>query len=328
MSHELTINGNKVEMASLVGTKPWHGLGQELKEGASIDEWIIAAGMDWKVQRGAVRYATDAAGTIAKWDDNVVLFRSDNKLPLGLVSDGFHIVQPRAAVEFFRGLCENNGFVMRTAGTLFGGRKFWALADIGKESYVLNQGDKMKGRLLLVTACDGSMKTTVKFLAECVVCNNTLTAGLAETGGTVVKVSHRSVFNPQDVKDKLGVSDAAWNWFLETARELAEKRIDMSAGHEMTTLLIGGESLPPTGKKLEEVEASRGYKKIMDLFGGDAIGSNLKGRKNTAWGWLNAVTQYADHEVSARSVDNRFNASQFGAGDQLKNDALKIAVNA
>lgn len=334
MAHQLTINGNKVEMASLAGTNPWHGLGQSLKEGASIDEWIVAAGMDWKVQRSAVRYAvshtTDAA-LFQKWDDNVVLFRSDNKMPLGLVSDGFKVVQPRAVMEFFRGLCENNGFQMRTAGTLFGGRKYWALADIGKESYIADKRDRVKGRLLLVTAADGSMHTVGKFLAECVVCNNTLTMGLAETGGTVVKVSHRSVFNADDVKLKLGVTDSQWIAFMVQMLALADKKISNNDAADLTIKLVGPDvyaGTNPTIKQIEETQETRGFKKIMALFGGEQKGAGIGARKNTAWAWLNAVTQYADHEVSARSVDNRFNASQFGAGDQLKNDALKIAVNA
>lgn len=326
MAHELTINGNKVEMASLVGTNPWHGLGQELKEGASIDEWIVAAGMDWKVQRGAVRYATNAAGTIAKWDDNVVLFRSDNKMPLGLVTDGFKIVQPRGVMEFFRGLCENNDFTMRTAGTLFGGRKYWALADIGKESYIADKRDRVKGRLLLVTAADGSMKTTAKFLAECVVCNNTLSMGLAETGGSIVKVSHRSVFNPTDVQQKLGVTDTQWDAFLQQMARLADKPVGLVQADDMTVQLLAGEDVSVA--KDTELRASRGFKKITDLFAGAQKGADIGARKGTAWAWLNAVTQYADHEISARSVDNRFNNSQFGTGEQLKNDALAIAVQA
>lgn len=328
MAHELTINGDKVEMASLVGTKPWHGLGQELKEGASIDEWIVAAGMDWTVQRGFVRYAVDKDGAMRSWDDNVVLFRSDNKLPLGLVSDGFKIVQPRAVVEFFRDLCENNGFTMRTAGTLFGGRKYWALADIGKESYIGSARDRVKGRLLLVTAADGSSKTKGKFVAECVVCNNTMTMAMSETGGSMVEVSHRSVFDANDAKLKLGVTDTQWNAFIAQMNYLVEKPLDSEDADVLTGKLLFGAKGVQNEQDQAELEATRGYKKIMDLFMGGQKGAELPGRKDTAWAWLNAVTQYADHEVSARSVDNRFNASQFGSGDQLKNEALKIAVAA
>lgn len=330
MSHELTQRANgKTEMGFLAGTARWHGLGNELREGATIEDWIIAAGMDWKVQRSKVRYVTNGGDNadIQTWEDQHVLFRSDSKKPLGIVSDGFKIVQPKAVLEFFRDLCETNHFKMRTAGTLFEGRRFWALADIGEESYVLDKTDKVKGRLLLVTACDGTMKTTAKFVNECVVCNNTLTIARAE-GGKQAAVSHRSVFNADDVKMKLGLAAGQFEQFIRDARHMANTRMDAQSAGWKTLELLGMEKqgsailTPPT--KVLEIRETRAYKQIMSLFEGKQIGAYLRGRSGTAWAWLNAVTEYADHHVSARSDDNRFNSSQFGAGDKMKNDALDL----
>lgn len=328
MSHELTQRANgKTEMGFVAGTARWHGLGNELKEGATIEEWIIAAGMDWKVQRSKVRYLTgvDQGIDIQTWEDQHVLFRSDNKKPLGLVSDGFKIVQPKAVLEFFRDLCDTNHFKMRTAGTLFEGRRFWALADIGEESYVLDKADKVKGRLLLVTACDGSLKTTAKFVNECVVCNNTLTVARGESGKQTA-VSHRSVFNADDVKMKLGLAAGQFEQFIRNARHLAKRHMSVTGADNMTIKLLEGSDavLRLTHVKVDEVRATRGYKLIMQLFQGNQMGGQLTGRTETAWAWLNAVTEYADHHVSARSDDNRFNSSQFGAGDKMKNDALDL----
>jgi phage/plasmid-like protein (TIGR03299 family) len=327
MSHELTQRTNGMtEMAYLAGTSRWHGLGNELKEDATIEEWTVAAGMDWKVQRSRVRYETDATGTAPQvWDDQHVLFRSDNKKPLGLVSDGFKIVQPRECLEFFRDLCETNGFKLRTAGTLFEGRRFWALADIGEESIILDPRDKVKARTLMFTACDGSAKTTVKFVNECVVCNNTLTSARAEDGKQVA-VSHRSVWNPDDAKVKLGIANGTFSEFIRQSREFARTTFTPKVADMFTLRLVEGMDLDTTmtTAEVEETRASRAYKKIIGLFNGQAMGSNLKGRTGTAWAWLNAVTEYADHHAPARNDDNRFNSSQFGIGDKMKNSALAL----
>ena len=58
MSHELTTRADgRVEFAYLAsdGT-PWHGLGQALDDGTSLDAWREAAGMDWKIRRSEIRY--------------------------------------------------------------------------------------------------------------------------------------------------------------------------------------------------------------------------------------------------------------------------------
>lgn len=319
MSHELSIQNGKVEMGYVAGTARWHGLGNELAENAPIEQWIVSAGMDWRVKRSRVRYHDGV--DMHTWDEQHILFRSDNKAPLGVVSDSYKVVQPYQALEFFRDLCEHNGFKMRTAGVLFGGRRYWALADIGAESYVADPKDRVKGRLLLVTSCDGSIKTTGKFVAECVVCNNTLTMARAESGKQVA-VSHRSVFNPADVKAKLGLADGQFARFIRDMRQLAQVRVGESDADRLTLNLFGADA--NESPETQEARASRGYKKVMELFSGAQIGANLDGRQGSAWAWLNAVTQYADHEIAARSADNRFNSSQFGAGDALKAKALEL----
>ena len=325
MAHELTTTNGKVEMGFLAGTSRWHGLGNELTEGASIDQWKTTAGMAWTVQRSKVRYEVARDGSAPmEWPDNHVLFRSDTKAPLAVVSEGFKVVQPGEVLEFFRDLCETNHFQMRTAGTLFGGKRFWALADIGAESFVLDPKDRVKGRVLLVTACDGSMKTTAKFVSECVVCNNTLTMARAENGKQIA-VSHRSVFNPSGAKAKLGLADGQFSAFINDLRNLSQIKVDMRDADALTSVLFGGED--QTVIQRDETRTTRGFKQVMSLFEGGAIASHLAGRGRTAWGWLNAVTEYADHHVAARSVDNRFNSSQFGQGERLKNDALALATS-
>lgn len=52
MAHELTLRANgRAEMA-FVGETPWHGLGQRVTKGASIEAWQREAGMDWEALTG------------------------------------------------------------------------------------------------------------------------------------------------------------------------------------------------------------------------------------------------------------------------------------
>mgnify|MGYP003351305935 CR=1 FL=1 len=55
MAHELEIVNGVASMA-YAGEKPWHGLGQELQQGASFEEWQKAAGMDWFIKSAPVAF--------------------------------------------------------------------------------------------------------------------------------------------------------------------------------------------------------------------------------------------------------------------------------
>jgi phage/plasmid-like protein (TIGR03299 family) len=334
MSHEITIrNSGTVEMA-YVGEKPWHGLGQELTVGAPIENWIASAGMDWKIQRSVVRYVTDRpeagqATVYRKMPDTHVLFRSDSKAPLGVVSDKYEIVQPQAVLEFFRDLTESAGFQLDTAGTLFGGRRFWALAKTGESQAIGDAADKVAGYLLLSSSCDGTAATEGRYTTVRVVCNNTLSA--ARRMGAKVRVTHRSVFNPGEVKKELGI-DVAHDRFAETMddmRRLADTRVSDIDMLKQTAELFHPGASQLAKKELVKILESKPVARVAELaIDGKAIGSNFSGVRGAQWGWLNAVTQYIDHEARARSTDNRLNSAWFGKGDALKNKAYEMAMDA
>lgn len=338
MSHELTIRSNGLAEMAFAGEGAWHGLGQRVERGAAIEEWATAAGMDWSIKRSKVRYATSPNADFLVDEANHVLFRSDSKAPLAVVSNKFKVVQPREVLEFFRDLADGNGFDIETAGTLFGGRKFWALANIG-ENVTLAGGDKIGGYLLLATSCDGSMNTEARFTTVRVVCNNTLTMARDRKDAKVVKVSHRSVFDADAVKDRLGIARGQFAQFSAAMRDLSKARIGAVDAQELTLRLLAGAELDAivasdkiankakaTQEVVEKVTAGKGFKTIMALFDGKALGADMASSKDTAWGWVNAVTQYVDYALPARNVNNRLNSAWFGDGDEMKTDAVEKAL--
>jgi phage/plasmid-like protein (TIGR03299 family) len=323
MSHEITQNRltRKAEMAylSTEGT-PWHGLGQPLKPGADLETWRAAAGMDWRICRSRVRYGEAPHARIM--DDKHVLFRSDTTDPLGIVSDAYEIVQPAQVLEFFRDLTAAAGFTLSTAGTLFGGKQFWALARVGEDAVVVGD-DRVGGYLLLASSCDGSMSTTAQFTTIRVVCNNTLSMAVGARAKARVLTTHRSRFDADAVKAQLGVAQGIFAEFMGAARALSRVRVSNTAAAAQTAKLLVDAKLYKTP---ELAETSTGYNKIINLFRGSAMGGTLAGTEGTAWGWVNAVTEYVDHHASKRTPDARLSAAWFGAGAALKEAAMAQAL--
>lgn len=325
MSHEITTRANNFAEMAFVGETPWHGLGQQLTQGASIEDWTVAAGMDWRVQRSKVRYFANKDGTDQReWDDNHVLLRSDTGAPLGIVSDGYKVVQPKTVLEFFRDLTENAGYHLHTAGTLFGGRKFWALAKVAEACVTGN--DRVGGYLLLSTSCDGSMATECRETTVRVVCNNTLSMACGAGSRGIIKVGHRSVFNADRVKAQMLDSREHFAGFIASARELSAKRVTNTMAEEFVRKLLRPNETE-LHREIETVRAPKGEAEILNLFRCSAIGGTLLGAAGTAWGLVNAVTEYVDHRQTAKTDSHRLDRAFFGTGDDLKTRAFDLAFS-
>ena len=337
MSHEINIRANgKAEMA-YVGETPWHGLGQSVTKGASIDVWRREAGLDWEAKSAVVQYHNED-GLLLPFNARKVLYRSDTCQPLGDVSEKFKVVQPADLMEFFRDLTEAGGWHIETAGVLRGGAKIWALADCGIEGSVAKR-DKVKGKLLVATSLDGSMKTTAKFTSVRVVCANTIAVALNTELEGQVTISHRSHFDPEEIKESLGISVDSFKLFMHKCEEMAETPVSLDEATEVLRNLFG----QPTAKEIKETSSDYEFQKLMSqftdapgqklreqrsvsrslaLFGGEGMGSMLPGSPGSRWGLLNAITQHVDHEMG-RTADTRMDSAWFGRGDEIKRAALE-----
>ena len=314
-----------IEQMAYVGATPWHGLGSRLSPKQPIEIWQREAGMDWKIQDSPVHFKSDsigALGSIHTFPDQKVLYRSDTKAPLSVVSQRYQVVQPREVLEFYRDLTEVSGFELETAGVLKGGRKFWALARTGQGT-TLKGNDQVNGYLLLATSCDGTLATTATPTTVRVVCNNTLTIAL-DGSCKAIKVPHSTRFDPQAVKKQLGIAVSQWDNFMHRMRMLSERKVQWheAMGFFMNVLCDANPNMPLPAVLPNE----RALRKVQCLYEGQGRGSTLESAQGTAWGLLNAVTEYVDHERRARSIEYRMDSAWFGQGAQLKQRALEAAL--
>jgi|LakMenEpi03Aug12_release.lakeMendotaPanAssembly.Ray.scaffolds.fasta_scaffold01889_56 phage/plasmid-like protein (TIGR03299 family) len=326
MAHEIDMSNNRANMA-FTGSrdKVWHGLGTELQQDASVDDWIVSAGLDWDVVPAEVQYTIPGTSanlfipSIKTMADRKVLYRSDTKDSLAVVGKDFKVVQPRQVVEFFRDLVEKNNMKLSTAGSLFGGRKFWALAELGKDFEVVS-GDKVTGHLMLTTAVDGSMKTVGKFVSTRVVCNNTLNIAMAEKGTrNVVQVSHRSEWDPDTVKVELGLMDGAWLQFIQDVRKLSATKVTDKKAYNFLSKVVFDKPTEPLTKVQE-----RKIDNLMDLYKGQGMGADMA--TGTLWGVVNAITQQYTHGTGKRDTSHQFWDSEFSVYGKMKDRAFQQAL--
>ncbi|CAG4886474.1 DUF932 domain-containing protein [Paraburkholderia saeva] len=314
-----------VQSMAYVNETPWHGLGNQLAANQPLEVWAQQAGMNWRIEETEVRFVSGSAGSslgsIHAFPEQKVLYRSDTKAPLSVVSSRYQVVQPQSILEFYRDLTEVGGYELETAGVLKDGKKLWALARTG-QSVSLKGKDTVNGYLLLATACDGTLATTAQFTSVRVVCNNTLQIALGDSAGCV-KVPHRSQFDAQAVKRQLGIAISSWDGFMARTKALAECRVNDNAAEAffrrvLTYPVSSGQPMPATNDSA--------IKAVQSLYAGKGMGATLASASGTAWGMVNAITEFVDHHRRARSNDNRRDSAWFSTGAALKQKAWDEAV--
>lgn len=325
MAHEIDLSNERANMA-YVGRWPWHGLGFDLRAGASLETWRKAAGLDWSVVDTPALYRDGlGAEDVHTVPHQKVLLRSDTRAPLSVVADWYNVVQPGEVLGFFEELVNGNGFTMETAGSLRGGNRIWALARVNEDAHVVD-GDKVRPYLLLATSYDASMATTAQFTSIRVVCNNTLAAAVGDhdsRGRTYeprVKIPHISQFNAKAVRQQLSIATSSWEEFLIKTKQLAAAKI---SDEDVDRFLLDLYRVNAEDQlAIKNARRTKAYKRINELFKGEGMGADMAGR--TLWGIVNAVTQYIDHERGSKR-ETALDAAWFGEGAVLKNRALSMA---
>lgn len=333
MAHELSFINDVAEFAFLQGTPVWHGFGQEVPpdQAHNIDYWLHASNMgNWSIKEApALCYDADS-DEIITFDSRKLLYRSDNRQPLADVGVGYNVVQPEQVVRFFENIIKSMGFNMVTCGVLFGGKRFWAQADIGQTVSILGQ-ERVEGKLLLATSCDGSMKTRAQYTTTCVVCNNTLRMATA-TDADSVELSHTGVFNAEQIQEVLELKPESFILWQKEAEQMAKISLSSKEAANFFDLVFNkplpATLLPATLEQIEEQtqeRTNRHIDKCIELFNGAMIGGNLSGRNSTLWGAVNCVTEYIDHHRQTKTMDARIDRAWFGDGAKIKDRAWSEA---
>lgn len=307
-----------VETMAYAGEVPWHGLGVPVSNDFSPRQMMEKAGVDWSVEKvpSFVRFNGDNIST----GTSSLVRSSDGQILAPMVGDNWEPVQNEEAFEFFNEYCLAGDMEMHTAGSLDEGRVVWVLAKV-KESFNILGEDQVDSYLLFSNPHKYGKCIDVRFTPIRVVCNNTLTMSLDSVSNNSVRLNHRSAFDPDKVKETLGIASEKFEKYREMAEFLSKKRFDMdSLIQYYNTLFPRGaksdksvtmvDDLTTTGKRAFE---------LLEIQPGANFGAG------TWWSALNSVTYLTDHELG-RSADTRINSAWFGSNQTRKIKAAELAV--
>lgn len=318
MAHELEIVDGQAHMA-YVGEVPWHGLGKRVPADLSPEQMLKAANLDWVVEKRPMFFEDGKSKVLTT---SRALVRSTDSKLLTIVSDQWKPVQNIEAFQFFDDFVRAGDMNMHTAGSLKGGKIVWAMAEI-KDSFTLFGGDKVEGYLLFSNPHEFGRSIDIRFTPVRVVCNNTLTFALEGTAKHAVKINHRSVFKPEEVKEVLGIASNQLKNYKEQAEFLGSRKFKKETIVEYFNRVFPSLSKDESKKMdLKKEPISRQAEEAMAVLHTQPGARYAEG---SWWQAFNTVTYMADHKLG-RSSDTRLTSSWYGMNRLKKEKALELAV--
>ena len=310
-----------VETMAYAGEVPWHGLGTKVPADLTPEQMLQAAGLDWEVHKVDLEYQSDSG-----WKNTVPgkkgLVRSSDGAYLDTIGDDWNPLQNREAFEFFNDFVQAGDMEMHTAGSLKDGKMVWALAKV-KESFELFKGDEVESYLLFSNPHEYGKSIDVRFTPIRVVCNNTLTLALEGAAQKGVRVGHRSEFNPDMVKQQLGIAHEKFAKYKEMAEFLGSKQFTMKSLIEYYNTVFPRTSDKRVQDKELSVETlSRNALQCLEVLETQPGAEFAKG---SWWQAFNSVTFATDH-LQGRSQESRLYNSWYGYNQNRKRQALNLAV--
>lgn len=336
--HDLEIKKNGEAAMFYTGeVPPWHGLGKKLDNPPSCAEAIVAAGLDWKVEKRPLfvqktvvandEFTQGLEHTEYEQVRHFANVRTSDQKVLGFVGPDYHLLQNSDAFNFFDPFVREGVVTLDTAGSLKGGRRVWVLGKVQGEPTEIVKNDSLERYVLLSNSHDGSLAIRTGFTAVRVVCNNTLQYAVGSKGSKLLRVKHtaKAAEALSEIQGIMDVANAEFEASVEKMRSLVRKGVVKNDIAEYVRLVFQPKIVLPDeedGKKHDP--CARLVDNIIPLFE-TGRGNDMPGVRGTMWAAYNAITEYISHE-RGRNQDNRVDSVWFGDGAKVAQRALDVAV--
>jgi phage/plasmid-like protein (TIGR03299 family) len=299
------------------GATPWHKLGTPLSTDDLYD-WqsaCVKSGLDWEAE--LVPLLT--ADTQAKVEHQAVRRKSDNRI-LGVVGPKYHVLQNRAAFQWFQPFLDAREAALHTAGSLCEGSRVWVLAKLNRDPLVIAPGDEVEKFILLSHGHDGSLAVRVGFTPIRVVCANTLALAHRADASKLIRLKHTKDLheNLANVREVMNVANREFEASAAQYRLLARKSINQADLRRYVKKVLKVE-----GDKI----STRMKNTIEEILGKceSGKGNDLPSVKNTYWTAYNGVNEWLAYQ-RGHNQQNRLNSLWFGDSANVNRFALETAL--
>lgn len=330
-----------VDSMAYTGEEPWHGLGEQLDDDPDTMTIFRRSGLDWKVTKTPI-YADlrnpDLDGLSftdrgVEAPDHVAVVRSDTADVLGVHKNSYEPIQNEELFKIGDVLAQETSATFHTAGALGIGEEVWVLMSF--EDAMTVEGDprgEMEKYFLIRSSHDGSHALDVRFTPVRVVCQNTMNMAVS---GSQSSFSIRHTKGAEERLRQVRKSLKAASAYYDEIEGVLSAWTSEPLRLEDFIADVADELFPEPDRADEERSsyAQKSHDTLCDLFEGEAEGMTPSIR-NTRYGALQAVTEYADHhkrfQGSGRfsKEESRFRSIVDGSSRRFKNEGFKLIAEA
>ena len=323
--HDLEIFADGTASMFSARVTPWHQLGVVTADCVTAAEAMRLARLDWKVTKHPVQTVVvtedgvstiDVPGKYATVRTNPETGKLD---PLGIVGEQYTVVQNLDNAEFLDALVGESGAHFETAGSLKNGRRTFVSMKL-PETMLIGGSDRVDLYLTATNTHDGTGSFTTLVSPVRVVCANTLDYALTRAVQKI-QLRHSSgvLGRIQEARDTMKMTFA----YVEEFQVMAEAMLAKTVDEIQFEQVVDGIWAPTKEKSGLLTKGTTDRKlALKQLFTGAE--TNAFGR-GTAWGALNAITEYTDWFApeTANGLTRAHRVAD-GALAPVKNKALRL----
>jgi phage/plasmid-like protein (TIGR03299 family) len=302
---------HEVETMAYAGQVPWHGLGTKVSNDLSVEQMLVAAGIDWEVEKTPLFY--ESADYEHEIEDKFALIRKTDGKLMDIVGPNWKPLQNHEAFNLFDGFVKRGDMEMHTAGSLKGGQIVWGLAKI-HDTFEIVKNDVIEPYLLFVNPHQRGKAIEVRSTAIRVVCQNTCDFALRSDSKKRISVNHNQQWDEAYVLEMLGLAHRSFETYKDTGIFLASKLYKEAQVQNYFNAVF-----PNTGTTDEDSKNSKFAMEVLLEQPGSSFA------EGSWWQAFNAVTHMTDHTLG-RSADTRLASAWFGQNRTRKHKALELAV--
>lgn len=271
-----------------------------------IDQTLENIGLDWKPAVSNIRYGGIFEHVIT---NRKILYRPEDGQFLDVVPDGWHDAEENSfagVIKVFKDFADNAGIELQTVGKCQrimnegnGSRldlTLYATAAInGAEGFELPGNDAVTGKLILRYPYKYGEGIKVSQMAIRRICTNGMNMPI-RVGGKIIQ--HNSAFTMTKVTEALEGAKDCWGRYKQEAELLTETVMPKEVAIAKIIEQFGDVTRPAT-------DQPKVVQQLLDKWNsGNFKGGEMLSAFNTAWGLLNVVTEYMNHEYGrSRTTD-------------------------